>query len=422
MTIGIAHSVARWTLHCLASALLIVVAQNVTAQAVSIYPTVTSITSTADRMISYRNQQHSWQTSDGAIHLMVNRGSVPTGDSLALFSSFDNGVTWFQEFTLPDTDAFSTSDGWLATVGTGSSLLIAYATSQATGNIMYVAAAYNGSGQTWTLAALQTAVSTATFSGSNPAFALDSLGNVWCGFTAQDRTTLTYQEMLAYRPAKSLTWYLTSLVFGGPDAYVQHSLRPVPYTGGIGMIYQSGASMYWAHRLNGATMNSPWDTTQMYTGLPPYSQDPYNSHYSVIADGQNNLHLAFIANQQLLYMRYISSTGLWGSVRPLTTSAINAAYPQTVLAAGNLVIMVNNLQSAEVLQSTDNGNTFTLTQGLLHTPPPPGSALYYGNPRLEAPGRSTSPIPVFQQFVNGPIEQLMYFQVPVIPKAPVVTK
>ena len=419
MTTGIGHSIARWTLNCLGAALLIAGTQSATAQAVSIYPTVTSITSTADRMISYRNQQHSWQTSDGAIHLMVNRGSMPTGDSLALFSSFDNGATWFQEFSLPDTDAFSTSDGALVTVGTGSSLLIAYATSQATGNIMYVAAAYNGSGQTWTLAAPQTAVSTASIAGSNPAFAMDSLGNVWCGFTAQNRTTLTYQEMMVYRPAKSLTWYLTSLVFGGSDASLQRSSRPVPYTGGVGMIYQSGASMYWAHRPNGALINAPWDTVQIYTGLPPYSQDPYNSHYSVIADAQNNLHLAFIANQQLLYMRYISSTGLWGAVRPLTTSAIMAAYPQTVLAGGNLVIMVNNMQSAEVLQSTDNGNTFTLTQALLHTQPPPGSALYYGNPRLEAPGRSTSPIPTFQQFVNGPIEQLMYFQVPVIPKAPV---
>jgi hypothetical protein len=397
------------------AAVLSVFAQGALAQVTDIYPTTTSITSTADRMISYRNQQHSWQTSDGAVHVMVNQGSLPTGNSLALYSSFDGGATWNQMFALANTDAFSVSDGMLAVVNGTTTLFLVYATAQTTGTILYTSAAYNSASQSWTLSpATQTAFSAPNMLASNPAFAADSAGNYWCAYTVENLTSQTYQEMMSYRPVKSTAWTLTSLVFGGPDTGLQHSARPVSYNNGIAMIYESGQTMYWAYRLNGSAINAPWVTSTLYTNLPPYAEDPYDTHYSIIADAANDLHLAFVANQQLLYMRYLSSTGAWGPARPLTANTINAAYPQVILADGNVLIMVNNQQSIEVQQSTNNGNTFTLTQVLMHAQPPPGSSLYYGNPRVEAPGRSTSPIPTFQQFVNGPIQGLMFFQVPVI--------
>jgi hypothetical protein len=393
----------------------LLMARTVHAQVADIYPTATSITSTADRMISYRNQQHSWQTSDGAMHVMVNQGSLPTGNSLALFSSFDGGATWNQMFALANTDAFSTSDGMLTTVAGGTNLLLVYATAQTAGTILYVSAAYNSAAQSWTLGAAQTAFATANFAGSNPAFAADSLGNYWCGFTAENLTTKQYEEMLLYRPAKAMQWSNTGLVFGGPDSSLQHSARPVPYNNGIAMIYESGQTMYWAYRLNnGAPITAPWTTSVLYTGLPPYSEDPYDTHYSEVSDAANDIHLTLIANQQLIYMRYLSSTNSWGPPRPLTQNTIQAAYSQATIADGNVLLLVNNEQSIEVFQSTNNGNSFTLTQALLHQTPPPGSALYYGNPRVETPSHSTSPVPTWQQFVNGPIQGLMFFSVPVL--------
>jgi hypothetical protein len=403
----------RWTWNLTRAALLLC-APMVLAQPVDIYPTVTSMISTADRMISYRNQQHSWQTPDGALHIIVNQGSVPTADSLALYSSFDQGTTWNQMFTLANTDQFSTSDGTLGTVGGTTNLLLAYATAQSTGTILYTSATYNPASQSWTLAAPQTAYSAANMVASNPAFAADSAGNYWCGFTLENLTTQQYEETLVFRAAKSTQWLPTGLVLGTVDTSLQHSARPVPYKGGVAMIYESGTTMYWAYRLNGAPYTAPWTTSVLYTGLPPYSEDPYDTHFSVVADSADDLHLTLIANQQLIYMRYLTSTGAWGPPRPMTATTINAAYSQAAIAGGNIVLMVNNQQSLEVFQSTNNGNSFTLTQALLHTPAPPGSALYYGNPRVETPGRSTSPMPVWQQFVNGPIQGLMFFQVPVV--------
>jgi hypothetical protein len=58
-----------------------------------IQATQTAITSSADRMISYRCQDHMWHTADGATHVMLNTGVVGGGPSLQLFSTFDGGPT-----------------------------------------------------------------------------------------------------------------------------------------------------------------------------------------------------------------------------------------------------------------------------------------------------------------------------------------
>jgi hypothetical protein len=124
--------------------------------------------------------------------------------------------------------------------------------------------------------------------------------------------------------------------------------------------------------------------------------------------------MAFIANQQLVYLRYIASTDKWGVARPLTKTDSNAAYSQVSIVDGNVFLIVNYLTSLQVRQSTDMGKTFTLTHMLRHAAPPPGSALDYTNPRVESPGRSTSPLSVFQQFVDGTTQKLLYFSVPAV--------
>jgi hypothetical protein len=279
---------------------------------------------------------------------------------------------------------------------------------------MYVYATYSSSGQSWALSAPQVAFSAANIAASTPAFAADAAGNLWCAFTAQDLTTLQYEETVVYRAAKTSAWIPTGVVFGSISGTLQHSARPVPYNNGIGMLYQDGQTLYWAYRQTGWPLDAPWTTSTVYAGLPPYSQDPYGSHYSVVADAANNLHLALIANQQLIYMRFLSSTNAWGAPRPLTASSTNAAYSQATLAGGNLLLMANNLASIVVFQSTNSGNTFALTQVLRHPAAAPGSSLDYTNPRVESPSRASSPVPVFQQFVSGSTQSLMYFQVPVV--------
>ena len=389
-------------------------AQVVAGQAIQIESSTTSMTSTTKRMVSYRNQQHSWQTSDGAIHLMVNQGTVPADNSLTLYSSFDGGVTWTPMFTLANTNSYSTSDGIIQNSGTGAVLQLVYGSDPATGYIMYATATYNSAAQSWTLSTPQTAFAAPLYVGSNPAFSVDSGGNLWCEFTAENRKTLQYEVEMLYQAANTTTWTNTGLVFGGIDGSTQHAGRPVPLNNGVGMIYQVDQTMYWAYRLSGAPISTPWTTSVLYVGLPPQSSDPYDTHFAVAADASDNLFLAFQGTAQLQYMKYSSSTSSWGPVEALASASPTATYMQVTIAGGNVVLFVNYKSSIQVFQSTDDGNTFTLTQALVHPTPPPGSTLDYNNPRVEAPVNASSPIPTWQQFFNGPTQGLMFFQVPVV--------
>ena len=48
----------------------------------------TDLTSYAELMISYRHQEQLWQTPDGALHLLANRGTSRANPGLVLLSSY----------------------------------------------------------------------------------------------------------------------------------------------------------------------------------------------------------------------------------------------------------------------------------------------------------------------------------------------
>ncbi len=57
-----------------------------------------------------------------------------------------------------------------------------------------------------------------------------------------------------------------------------------------------------------------------------------------------------------------------------------------------------------------NTNGYSTSDGV----PSPGSTLDYNNPRVESPSCALSPVPTWQQFFDGPTQELMFFSVPVI--------
>ena len=393
-------------------ALALIGADVAAAAAIQIPALPTSLTSTTKRMISYRNQNHSWQTSDGAIHLMVNTGVA--GAALTLYSSFDSGATYVPEFTLANTDADSTSDGVLGNATSNSNTLqLVYGTATSSGTIRYVTAQYNSAAQSWTLGPSQLIFSTNGDYASAPALNIDSTGGLWCSYTVQVMASGTFSLRMSYETAGSSTWVRSGLAFGGTYASAQHAGRPVPLTNGIGMVYQDDSSMYWAYRLSSWPANTPWVTTLLYTGLPPAGSDPYDSHFNVAADANNNLFLIFADSTGTLeYLNYSSATGSWAPLQALGTSSYQVTYMQVVIAGGNVIFIVNDKTSAVVFQSNNDGANFTLTQVLTHTA---GANLDYNNPRVEAPTYCSSPIPTWQQFFSPTTQYLMYFKVPVLP-------
>ena len=103
---------------------------------------------------------------------------------------------------------------------------------------------------------------------TNPAFAVDSAGNLWCGFTAETTATLEYQQDMIYLAAGAQKWVNTGLIFGQVDNTTQHSARPVAYAWGIGVIYQDEITLYWAYRLNSFAFNAPCVSTTRYATSP----------------------------------------------------------------------------------------------------------------------------------------------------------
>ena len=387
-------------------------ADLVEAAAIQIPASPTSLTSTTKRMISYRNQNHSWQTSDGAIHLMVNTGSA--GGALTLYSSFDNGATYVPEFTLPNTDGTSTSDGILGNAIANSNLLqLVYGTQTSSGEILYVAALYNAATQSWAVGTPQLIYGAKGQYASAPAVNVDSTGSLWCSYTVEVVSSEMYNLQMSYQSAGTSTWVRSGLAFGGSDTSGQHAGRPVPLANGIGMVYQDGASMYWAYRLSSWPDTTPWVSTLLYTGLPPAGSDPYDSHFNVAADANGNLFLIFAGSSGALeYLMYSNATGAWGPLQALGAASYDVTYMQVVIAGGNVIFIVNDKTSLVVFQSNNDGASFTLTQALLHTV---GTGLDYNNPRVEAPTYCTSPIPPWQQFFSSTTQYLMFFAVPVLP-------
>src|ERR1700750_2260659 len=54
------------------------------AEPVAVLAQPTDLTSSSELMISYRHQEHMWQTPDGALHLVVNRGTLRPNPGLVL--------------------------------------------------------------------------------------------------------------------------------------------------------------------------------------------------------------------------------------------------------------------------------------------------------------------------------------------------
>jgi hypothetical protein len=378
--------------------------------AVPIPPTLLPIESTADRMISYRHQEHMWQTSDGATHVLVNVGDDSPGASLVLYSTFDSGLTWQPMFSVTGSEYYSTSDGRIVNDMLG----IVFGT--AAGNVAYAAYRYNATASTWTPVLGEIVFSQEGQWAFNPAFALDSSGAIWCAFVVRNESTSQTNIRMMVRPNNGMgVWQNTGLTFGPTDALqVERSARPVPTSNGVGMIYTVHDTMYWSTRIDGAAVTAPWNTSTLFAAPPPYNADPYASHFSVVADLQKNLHVAAVDNGRLIYIRYVNSSKTWQAPRALTSGDVRATYPQISYSGGAIIIASNVSNSAGVLQSTDKGTTWAYTHLLEH--PAAAEGEDYNNPRIEMPGYSASPIPVMQQYQVGERFELMLFPVPVLPE------
>jgi hypothetical protein len=364
--------------------------------------TPSNLTSTAERMISYRHQNHMWQTSDGVTHTLVNVGVQPSGASLRLHTSVDNGLTWSGGPELPLTDDTSTSDGFLV----NNSLFVSYST--AAGGVAFSQLNYEPDTRTWVLGATEVAFQSPDIRAINPTVARDALGRHWVAFTSQDSDGY-FKIKLVRRGTGTQGWVDSGYGFGGSDNLsIERSARVVTIAGGMGMIYTVHQDVFWATRQDAWPASQNWKRQQVYVDKA-YDNDPFGSHFSVTVDDQNNVHIAMVDGGKIVYQRLSSASQTWS--RQVLTKAIRAAYVQ-ILAAGNTLMLVGNDRSVlSVFQSTDGGTTWAKTHVLTH--PVSSGTIDYSNPRVELPGNNAvSPVPVLQQYSDGSTQRTLSFQVP----------
>ncbi len=396
--------------------------------------TATIITSNEERMISLRHQDRMWQTFDGGVHLMVNRGTMAGADqALMIYSTYDSGKVWMEQLQLSGTDGTSTVDAALD----GTDLRLVYSTSS--GEVRYSRLRYFPGTRSWLVSSSETAFSSPDHEAIGPALTVDTLGRVWCGFAVKSRDSGLYSLRMFVRDPIKAQWVDSKQAFGTEgvgdsvtnDAGITvegsgRSIRPIALKGGtIAAVYTEHENVYWATRALGRGSDAEWTPSLLFTGNPA-DKDPYASHFSVAMDAAGIVHFATVDLGKPKYWRFNPGAGKWTGPVPLTADSVNAAYVQVTIASSNVMVLSNVADSLLVYQSSDSGLHFTPTHQLLHDNVDAGviDALKpFGHPRVESPSQTLGPVVVMQQYRTGPVQtpfnyRLMTFPVPIVTVTP----
>jgi len=380
-------------------------AGNAMAAPVSLSGIPVPISGNSERIVSLRHQDHMWEAADGSTYLIVNRGTVGGADALQVYSSPDHGLSWYAGPRLPGSDRFSTSDGYLA----NGILYVTYSTSAGTIVSTALKQVRVTAVGTWKVLGSETAFSSADTIAMNPAMAVDALGTAWLAFVGQDVATGNYAIKLLRNDSQGGGWIDTGLVFGDVDnASIERSARPVATATGMGMVYAVHEQIFWASRENGADPDAAWSSQVLFTSTSS-DNDPYASHFSVVADPQGNIHMAISDGGRVGYFRFNATSRQW--VSKWLSGDISAGYVQVAMAGTNVVVTSNNLSNVVVYKSTNSGATFTNPYSLVH--PAPSGGISYPYPRIETAARTAGPMLLLQQYVDNNLQRLLLFSVPV---------
>lgn len=379
-------------------------------------PIVTSLISTTKHMISYRHQEHSWQTADGGLHLLMNRGEQAADDALALYSSYDDGLSWNLKASIPKTGEYSVSDGSFG----NDTLNLTFSSNL--GDVRSMVLKYDSVARVWTPRGVHKVPRLGkNVHAFNPSLVIDRNKNAWIALVQTDLESGDSVIRLYRRAAESVDWLDTGLNFGPRDALsvypkVKRSARLVLTPAGIGLIYTVRDQMFWAERPSDGPADLPWTprVEPLYSSPYPPDQEPMASHFSTVVDDKGYIHMAMADGGQLFYQRYDAALQAWGAPRQLTNTEQKIAYSQITWIGGAKIAIVANFDAmARVFQAADRGQSgaFSCTQRLEHEPAPSGSDLDYSQPRIEVPSKSRAPVPVFQQFMSqgGALQHAMLY-------------
>lgn len=376
-----------------------------------IFGTPTEIKSTAEGMISYRNQDHAWITEDGSVHALVK--DQLNNKSLSLYSKMGNSSDWVGTFSIPSTGYQSTCDGILE----GNELFLSYSSSE---DLVYFAQLkFDDLSKTWKSIKSSPVSNTSRAIASRPSISLGDDNHLWVAFISKDSISSESELKLFSSNISTLDWQEINIGNLASSKSDRISAKVVTLTSGVAIIYSDDGTLNWAYHSNSWPI-SVWKSEKLFESKEPNQLDPKGSHFSVVVDEYDNIHVATNDGQNgLLYFKYDYNQDVWETPQLLSKpNSRSANYMQISLAQGGELFITYDLRELyknqlfsylNVLKSSDSGKTFLLYAHLAYQP-----ALEKGNQRIETPAYVNNALPVFQQVSNqnDSTQSLIYFNVP----------
>lgn len=370
----------------------------------------TNLTGSRERLISYRQQERFWITSDGIRHLLINRGA-DYGDGLHLMRRSAGLTQWRSEFSLPGGDRTSTADGVLL----NGHLHLVY--SDAAGAIRYARADYDEQTGQWQPLQTSSVYDGGAGVARAPTLAIDAEGRVWVAFTV----AMTANDINVIRVVHSLAplqaWQDTGRHWGAANTAQGKAGRLINSAGQIGLIYtdieesEAGVmvSLRWSLLLELAT--NSW-ADELIDETPISDKDPFGTHFSALTDEAGNLHLVWPIGGRLRYFRYDAAGERWNYRRWLLALPTKTAYAQLARHLDGRLYVIFNLKSMlMVMLSRDGGFVFEPQVLLVH---PMASFVDWSRPRVESPAVFADKLDILQQVhlgeEDGGFETLFAFE------------
>ena len=338
---------------------------------------LTEMESDSDKIISYKHQEHMWVTADGALHMMIKYNI-----GMSLYSSFDQGKTWQEMLATQGIEQPASSDGvWVCDY-----LYTVYSTQQ--GNIGVAKLHYDKENKTWSAISQQTVETGPDVTATRPTITADSSGRLWVAFPANHILIQRKYIRVYYSQDEGTSWQDSGMRLGTENAK-DKAARILALSDRIGIIYSDNdrkdAIGRWAYRMNDWPFEQAWQDQEIGRHPYKYFQDPLGTHYNVVVDNTNNIHVTSSDAGELVYFRYDSHTQAWES--PTVVDQIQkTAYTQLSITPDNRIFLIHNSGvNVIILMSQNQGKTF---EPYAQLTPPALKNISFLFPRVETPSIS----------------------------------
>jgi hypothetical protein len=354
----------------------------------------------ASFLIVSRAQDHMIETSDGVLHMLINRG-IDRG--LTLISSHDGGKTW----TVTDADGFgisnrtATSD--IRLLDGQDAMIVTYVDDA--GRVVFAICSYDPFTGQWTR--LQSSIVDTDLASPRTVqatVAMTDSGTILLAYTEETATGLNV--VLQQSLDGGRTWSETVLVQPGIAA---GSARTIAAGDHEGIIYSNADAVYWL----------TWDDTGNWSLEvidAAGSIGRFASHFSTVTIGDDVVVANVGTDLTLRILRFDGDSGEWlKPVQPLGDDIdVSSAQISVSDDTGYIYVTFDDASKPGrliVIESRDGGETWAL-EAILQTPP----ALVAPPTRFEAPEHFEGDLVIAQQILapgNTKANGLFYHSVDV---------